>query len=169
MVINFISGLLIHQALQRICYIRNCNCITDTLNRCGSKLCRVDTNNLTVHVQKSTTAVAWVDCCICLDQVCSGIAVAVIIADCIIRIQLTVLGAYNTGCYGLTITKCVTNCNNLCTNLQVIGITDSCNRNGIHCIAVNIIQGNCYNCKILLAVVTFYLSLTCCAVTEANR
>ena len=110
MILNLISGLLIHQTLNSICYIRNCDCITNTLNLCGSKLCRVDTNNLTVHVQKSTAAVARIDCCICLDQ--------------------------------------IGNC--------------------IHCVAVNIVQGNCNNCKVFLAVITFYLSFACCTVAETN-
>ena len=88
MIINLISGFRIHHILKRICNIRNRNGITHTLNLSRSKLGRVNTNNLTIHIQKRTATVTRIDSRICLDQVNALIQAAAVIRR-IIRLNLT--------------------------------------------------------------------------------
>ena len=164
-IIQFISGSLIHQVLKNVCYIRDCDCITHTFNFCRCKFCRVDTYNLTFHIQKSTTTVTRVDSCICLDQVYTCTAVITSICYCIvIRIHSTVLSTYNTGCNRLTISKSITNSNYLLTNFQIIGAANLCNGNSVHCVTVNIIQSYRYNCKVSLFIKSFYRCFYCISI-----
>ena len=87
MVIHFISCLGIHHVLKRIRNIRDRNGITHALNLSRSKLGRVDTNNLTIHIQKRTTTVTGVDSRICLDQVHALVDTAAVI--CRITLDLS--------------------------------------------------------------------------------
>ena len=61
---NLCSGLLIHQIFNDIGNTGDRDCIAHALYLCRSKFCGVDTDDLSVHVQKSAAAVARVDGCI---------------------------------------------------------------------------------------------------------
>ena len=79
MIIHFIPCLGIHHVLKRIRNIRDRNGITHTFNLSRSKLGRVDTNNLTIHIQKRTATVTGIDSRICLDQVHALVDTAAVI------------------------------------------------------------------------------------------
>ena len=165
MVINFISGLLIHQALQRICYIRNCNCITDTLNRCGSKLCRVDTNNLTVHVQKGAAAVSRVDGCIGLDQSLRSNRLA---GTLILTGDRTVFCTDISARQGLAGSQCISDCHNLITDLKVIGISHHGNFDLALCLVLDVGKFYCNNSEVIVRIGTFDLAFYRLIVDKAD-
>ena len=117
-IIQFISWCLIHQILKNVSHVWDCNCITHTFYFSRSKFCRVDTNNLAFHIQKSTATVTRVDSRICLDQVYTVTAVITSICYCVIvRIHSAVLGTYDTGCNRLSISKGISNGDHALTNL----------------------------------------------------
>ena len=87
MVIHFVSCLGIHHVLKRIRNIRNRNGITHALNLGRSKLGRVNSNNLTIHIQKCTATVTGIDSRICLDQVHALVDTAAVI--CRITLDLS--------------------------------------------------------------------------------
>ena len=168
-IIQFISWCLIHQILKNVSHVWDCNCITHTFYFSRSKFCRVDTNNLTFHIQKSTATVTRVDSRICLDQVYTVTAVITSICYCVIvRIHSAVLGTYDTGCNRLSISKSITDCNYLLTYLQIIRTANLRNWNGIHCIIFNIIQRYRYNCKISLFIKSLYGCLHCISICKCN-
>ena len=161
-IIQFISWCLIHQILKNVSHVWDCNCITHTFYFSRSKFCRVDTNNLAFHIQKSTATVTRVDSRICLDQVYTVTAVITSICYCVIvRIHSAVLGTYDTGCNRLSISKSITNGNYLLTNFKVIWAAYIGNGNGIHSIAVNVIQWYRYNCQVFLFIESLYSSFYC--------
>ena len=166
MIVDFISRSLIHQILKCICYIGDCNCVTHTFNFCGGKFCRVDTDNFTIHIQKCTTTVTRIDCCICLNQVC---CIRIFILFYALIIEFTVLCTDNTGCYRLSVTKCVTDCNDLLTNLQIIRASDRSYCYLIHCIIRNIRK--CYrnDCKVFVLIVTVYGCFISLTIDAGNR
>ena len=64
---NLGSGRLIHQLFDDAGYSGDGDCIAHAFHLCAGKLCRVDTNNLTLHIDQCAAAVAGVDGRICLD------------------------------------------------------------------------------------------------------
>ena len=166
MIINFISWCFVHQLLQSIRNIWDRNCISHTFNLCRCKFRRVDSDYFTIHIQKCTTTVTRVNCCISLNQV---YCIWIFWFFRTIRVQFTVLCTYNTCCYRLSISKSVTNGNYLLTYFKVIRTSHGCYLDLIHCIIRNIRQ--CYrnNCKVFVLIITIDGCLISLAINAGNR
>ena len=95
MILYNITGSLVHQILKDVRYVRDRNGVAHSFHLCGSKLRGVDAYYFAVHIQKGAAAVAGIDGRVCLDQV-HTVRIFVRLA---VIIQLTVLGADDTGSY----------------------------------------------------------------------
>ena len=128
--IRLISCLAVHQFIQDWLCHRYRNRITHSFYFGGCRFRRVDTNQFSLHIEQCPTAVAGIDCCICLDQFPGCLSVFVG--------YFTIHRTDPSGSYGLSISQCITNGNYLFPDFQLIGIADAYYFNGFQSIFTHI-------------------------------
>ena len=118
----------VHKLIYNRCCLGDRNGISYTLNRRSGNLGRIDTDNLSPHIQQRSSTITGIDRSICLNDFHLAALCASILT--LLR-NLPVLGTDIAHCHRLAISQSITNSNYHLADLALGGISQSGDADGI--------------------------------------